>query len=133
MLDRDDWQASADSGWDEHDVTIFGDRFTRVDVSTVAENHGGNKRLLCARLSSHWTLLGKVFLWTVVGLVALFLAVTNRALWALSAWLLVALTTAYLHLRAHRTLRLGVGLLDVTAQQIGLVKLNAPKKFVKHN
>src|SRR5437879_5398534 len=33
VLDRDDWQASADSGWDEHDVTIFGDRFTRVDVS----------------------------------------------------------------------------------------------------
>jgi hypothetical protein len=131
LLERDQWQASADSGWDEHDVTIHGDRFTKVVVNTVCENHGGNKRLLQARLSTHWTLLAKVFLWTVVGLVALFLVVTNRALWALSAWLLVALTTAYLHLRAHRTLRLGLGLLDVTAEQVGLIKLDAAKKFEK--
>ena len=131
VLDRDDWQASADSGWDEHDVTIFGDRFTRVDVSTVAENHGGNKRLLRAKLSARWTLLGKVFLWTVVLLVALIVFVTSHALWALSAWLLVAVVTAYLHLRAHRTLRLGVALLDLTAQEMKLIKLSAPRRFEK--
>jgi hypothetical protein len=131
LLERDQWQASADTGWDEHDVTVHGDRFTKVVINTVSENHGGNKRLLRARLSARWTLLGKVFLWTVVGLVALFLVVTSHALWALSAWSLVALVAAYLHLRAHRTLRLGLGLLDVTAQEVGLMKLDAPKKFVK--
>ncbi|HUK81413.1 MAG TPA: glycosyltransferase [Verrucomicrobiae bacterium] len=131
LLERDQWQASADSGWDEHDVTIHGDRFTKVVVNTVSENHGGNKRLLCARLSARWTLLGKVFLWSVVGLVALFLVMTNHAQWALSAWLLVAAVATYLHLRAHRTLRLGLGLLDVTAEEIGLIKLDAPRKFEK--
>jgi len=131
VLDRDDWQASADSGWDEYDVKIFGDRFTRVDVHTVAENHGGNKRLLRAKLSAHWTLPGKVFLWTVVLLVALFVFVTSHALWALSAWLLVAAVTVYLHLRAHHTLRLGIALLDLTAQEMKLIKLTAPKKFDK--
>jgi O-antigen biosynthesis protein len=131
VLDRDDWQASADSGWDEHDVSVFGDRFTRVDVSTVAENHGGNKRLLRAKLCARWTLLGKVFLWTVVSLVALFVFVTGHVLWALSAWLLVAVVTVYLHLRAHRTLRLGIALLDLTSQEMKLIKLDAPKKFVK--
>jgi hypothetical protein len=34
-------------------------------------------------------------------------------------------------LRAHRTLRLGIALLDLTAQEMKLVKLDAPKKFVK--
>lgn len=131
LLDRDNWQASADSGWDEFDVTVLGDRFTKVVISTVSENHGGEKRLLRARLSARWTLLGKLLLWAVVAFVALFVLVTSHAWWALTAWLLVAATAAYLHLRAHRTLRLGLGLLDITAQQMGLIKLDAPKKFVK--
>ncbi len=131
LLERDKWQASADSGWDEHDVNIHGDRFTKVVVNTVCENHGGDKRLLRARLAARWTLQAKVLLWVIVGLVALFLVVTSHAWWALSAWLLVAGTAGYLHLRAHRTLRLGIALLDVTAQEMKLTKLSAPKKFVK--
>ncbi|MEI6084342.1 MAG: glycosyltransferase [Verrucomicrobiota bacterium] len=158
QLDENQWQASTDSGWDEYDVTIFGDRFTKVVVNTVAENHGGNKRLLRARLSARWTLLGKVFFWAVVAFVALFVFVmqhtvpgaveilsgnTSRqaviitsstnpaALWALSAWSLVIITIGYLHLRARRTIRLGIALLDLTAQDLKLTKLDAPKKFVK--
>jgi glycosyltransferase involved in cell wall biosynthesis len=131
VLDRDHWQARSDSGWDEYDVTIYGDRFTEVRVKTVSENHGGNKRLLRGRLSAHWTVLGKLFLWTVVALVAIFLAVVAHALWALSAWSLVVLVAVYLHLRAYRTLRLGTALLDMSAQELGLIKLTAPKKFQK--
>lgn len=131
LLERDQWQASADSGWDEHDLTIHGDRFTKAVVNTVSENHGGNKRLLRGRLCARWTLMAKVLLWMVVGLVGLFLVVTSHAWWALSAWLLVAVVGAYLHLRAHRTLRLAIALLDVTAQQMGFTKLDAPRKFEK--
>jgi glycosyltransferase involved in cell wall biosynthesis len=135
VLDRDHWQSSADSGWDEFDVTIFGDRFTKVLVHTVAENHGGNKRLLRARLSGHWTLLGQVFFWVTVMLTALIAFVTyhltKHYLWALPSWLLVAGVTGYLHLRTRRTVRLGLALLDLTAQEMKLTKLSAPKKFVK--
>ena len=131
LLERDRWQVRADSGWDEHDLTIHGDRFTKAVVNTVSENHGGNKRLLRGRLCARWTLLAKVLLWMVVGLVALFLVVTSHALWALSAWLLVAIAAGYLHLRAHRTLRLAIALMDVTAQQMGFAKLDAPRKFEK--
>ena len=59
LLDRDQWQARTDSGWDEFDLTIYGDRFTRVDVKTVAENHGGEKRLLRAHLKGGWTSSGR--------------------------------------------------------------------------
>ncbi len=123
ILERDGWQASADSGWDEFDVTIYGDRFTEVVVHTVSENHGGPKRLLRARLSGHWTLLAKVWLWAAVALVAFFVAVTSRVEWAHYAWLLVVLVTLSLHLRARRTMRLGLGLVDLAAQQTGLSKL----------
>lgn len=123
VLEHDGWQANADSGWDEFDVTIHGDRLTKVVVHTVCENHGGMKRLLRVRLSAHWTLLGKVWLWTVVALVVFFMAATSHALWALPSWLLVVIMTGFLQLRAQRTLRLGLGLVDLTAQQMGLTKL----------
>ena len=131
VLDRDQWQASSDSGWDEFDITIFGDRFTKVVVNTVAENHGGNKRLLRARLSGHWTLLGQVFFWAVVALVAVVIFVTKHNPWSSLTGILLLLTVGYLHLRTRRTIRLGIALMDLTAQEIKLTKLNAPKKFVK--
>jgi hypothetical protein len=123
ILERDGWQASTDSGWDEFDVTIYGDRFTEVVVHTVCENHGGPKRLLRARLSAHWTLLAKVWLWAAIALVAFFVAIVSHVAWAGCAWLLVVLVTLVLHLRARRTMRLGLGLVDLAAQQTGLSKL----------
>ena len=66
--DRDQWQSRTDSGWDEFDVTIFGDRFSKVVVKTVSENHGGEKRLLRARLDAGWTLRGKISLFVSIGI-----------------------------------------------------------------
>ncbi len=132
-LDREQWQTSTDSGWDEYDLTINGDRFTKVTVHTVSENHGGNSRILRARLAAGWTLPGKMLLWAVVALVVMFVFVSSHAVWSIPiwwtmlSWLLVAVTASYLHLRAHRTLRLGLGLLELTAQQLGLTKLDAKK------
>src|SRR4029077_11377637 len=60
VLDRDQWQSRADSGSGEFDVTIYGDRFSKVLVKTVSQNHGGEKRFFRARLDGGWTLLGKM-------------------------------------------------------------------------
>jgi glycosyltransferase involved in cell wall biosynthesis len=122
-LERDGWQANADSGWDEFDVTIHGDRLTKVVVRTVCENHTGSKRLLRTRLSTHWTLLAKVWFWSVVTLVAAFQTLAlSEWWWAPLAWVLIALMTLWLHARARRTLRLGLGLMDLTAHQLNLTK-----------
>ena len=71
----------------------------------------------------------------MVSFVALFVFVTQHTAphpwWVFSAWLLVAVATGYLHLRARRTIRLAIALLDLTAQEIKLIKLEAPRKFVK--
>jgi GT2 family glycosyltransferase len=131
LLDRDRWQARPDSGWDEYDVTIYGDRFSKAEVKTVCENHGGNKRLLRGHLRSSWTLLGKMTFWIVTGGALLFVGLSNYQVWALPVLALVPLIAAYLHLRARRTLRLGIALLDLTGQELKLAKLDAPKKFVK--
>ena len=106
-----------------------------MTVNTVAENHGGNKRLLRARLHAGWTFVAKVFFWSVVSFVALVIFITQHTAphpwWVFLAWLLVAIAVGYLHLRARRTIRLGIALLDLTAQEMKLIKLDAPRKFVK--
>ena len=146
LLDRDQWQSRTDSGWDEYDVTIFGDRFSKVVVKTVSENHGGEKRLLRARLSAGWTLRGKISLFVI----ALIMCIVARLWWSIMlpvaripVWMLwtftmlplgfIGLWVGYLYLRARRSLRLATALLDLCARQVGLIKLTAPKKFVKPN
>jgi len=144
LLDRDQWQSRADSGWDEFDVTIYGDRFSKVLVKTVSENHGGEKRLLRARLEGGWTLLGKISFVVIVASMclaarlwwALALPSSQVPLWAL--WgvtilplILIGIWAGYLHLRARRSLRLAVALLDLCAKQLNLIKLSVPRKFVK--
>jgi hypothetical protein len=144
LLDRDQWQARTDSGWDEFDVTIYGDRFTRVDVKTVAENHGGEKRLLRAHLEGGWTFLGKMSFFAM----AVCMCLAARLWWSLALpragvplWMLWGLTVfplaliglwaGYLELRTRRSVRLATTLLDLCAKQLQLIKLGAPKKFVK--
>jgi len=144
LLDRDQWQSRSDSGWDEYDVTIFGDRFSKVVVKTVSENHGGEKRLLRARLEAGWTLRGKISLFVIT----LAMCITARLWWSIMlpvsqvpVWMLwtftvlplfsIGLWGGYLYLRARRSLRLATALLDLCAKQVGLIKLTAPKKFVK--
>jgi hypothetical protein len=144
LLDRDQWQSRTDSGWDEFDVTIFGDRFSKVLVKTVSENHGGEKRLLRARLDAGWTLRGKIslFVTTLVMCItarlwwSIMLPVTQVPVWMLWTFtlvplLLIGLWVGYLYLRARRSLRLATALLDLCAKQVGLIKLDVPKKFVK--
>lgn len=141
-LDRDRWQARQDSGWDEYDVTIYGDRFSKVEVKTVSENHGGNKRLLRCHLRAGWTLLAKITFWVV----AIFLGLTARTIWAImlpppvvpqwALWALplapaalVFLCAAFLHQRARHSMRLGMALLELCAQDLGLIKLKSDKKL----
>jgi O-antigen biosynthesis protein len=147
LLEREGWQSISDSGWDEFDVTIYGDRFTKSVVRTVAENHGGNKRLLRGQLMGRWTLFGRASLCLVAGAMVL----TSRLLWTLllpmneSSWwawwglwlaaaaplMMIPIWGAYLRHRTRRTLRLSAALLDIAAQELNLIKLKRPKKFVK--
>lgn len=131
LLDRNRWQAHPDSGWDEYDVTIYGDRFSKVEVKTVSENHGGDKRLLRVQLRASWTLLGKITFWAVTSAVILFVGLSNYWIWTLPVMMLIPLIAGYLHLRARRTLRLGMALLDLTAQTLKMVKLEAARRFVQ--
>jgi len=113
-------------------------------VKTVSENHGGERRLLRARLEAGWTLRGKISFFAI----ALAMCLAARLWWSIMlpvaqvpVWMLwsvmilpllaIVLWGGYLYLRARRSLRLAVALLDLCANRLKLIKLKAPKKFVK--
>ena len=90
------------------------------------------------------TLRGKIslFVTTLVMCIAarlwwsIMLPVTQVPVWmlwmfTLVPFLLIGLWGGYLYLRARRSLRLATALLDLCARQVGLIKLTAPKRFVK--
>ena len=128
ILDRDRWQAHIDSGWDEYDVCIYGDRLSRVFVQTVAENHGGQKRLLRVKLTANWTFLAKVGFAQTVGLALIIRNLTADFPWAPAFLIVIPLVALYFHLRTRRTMRLGIALMDYTARELGLTRLEPRKE-----
>ncbi len=131
LLDRDRWPVRVDSGWDEFDLEIYGDRFSKVSLQTVAENHGAEKRMIRGKLSAQLTLFARLSLLLLVAALALVLGLSRHAVWTLPLFASIPLFLGYLHLRTKRTLRLGLALLDMTALELGLSKLDQPKKFEK--
>jgi hypothetical protein len=45
LLETEDWRYSADTGWKEWDVQIYGNQFWSITVRSVTEYHGGPKCL----------------------------------------------------------------------------------------
>jgi hypothetical protein len=124
FLDNNRWESMTDSGWDEFDVTIYGDRFSQVLVKTVSEHHGGNKVLLRARLTPKWTLSTRIMICLFAIMVCFSFALTARPqVTTLLSVLLALMSGVYLHSRKCRTLRLVAGMFDLTARQRNWTKL----------
>ncbi len=126
LLERDRWPTRVDSGWDDYDVCIYMDRASRVRIKTVAENHGGTSRRLRVRLSAGWTLLSKVYFALLMAVALALRNIYADYQWAPAFLLTIPLFAWYLEHRAIRTLRLGVALMDYTARELGLTKLDKP-------
>ena len=52
LLETEGWRYSADTGWKDWDVQIYGNQFWSITVSTVTEYHGGPKCLTRVHLGS---------------------------------------------------------------------------------
>lgn len=50
VLETEDWRYSADTGWKNWDVQIYGNQFWSISLGTVTEYHGGPKCLTRVRL-----------------------------------------------------------------------------------
>src|SRR5438477_556083 len=66
-LEAEGWQHKTDTGWSDHDVEIFGSRWSRMRLATVTEELGQGKRIFRSRLKANWSLPARIVFWSACG------------------------------------------------------------------
>jgi hypothetical protein len=66
-LDKDGWEIKLDTGWNDHDAEVYGQRWARLRLTTVAEYFPGGKTMIRCRLLANWSLRARLFFWTLLG------------------------------------------------------------------
>ena len=67
QLDQQGWPNKSDAGWSDHDVEIYDNRWTRLQLTTVVEEHPRDRQLVRCRLRARWALRTKVAFWSLCG------------------------------------------------------------------
>ncbi len=123
-LDRQGWPNRADIGWSDYDVEIYDTRWSKLQLTTVAEDHPGGKQLIRCRLRPRWSLKAKLGFWLLCGLELVVLGFV--ASWQPWLWLLLLtlpLFAAFLHREGRDLQSLMVVLLDQLARDWKLSKV----------
>ena len=104
-LEKKGWQHRVDGGWNNYDVEIFGTRWSRLQLTTVAELYSGGKQMLRCRLRPAWTFLARVVfcLLTAASLILVGL-LGGRWPWLNLVWISLPAFVWWLHVE-HRTLQ----------------------------
>jgi glycosyltransferase involved in cell wall biosynthesis len=123
-LEAQGWHHRTDSGWNNFDVEVYGSRWSRLQLTTVAEAHKDGKQLIRCRLRPSWTLLAQTVFGALLGLELLVIGFVGPTIHWL--WLLL-LTLPLFVWRQHKEKRdlqriIAVFLGDV-AKQLGLTKI----------
>ncbi len=66
-LDQQGWPHKTDIGWSDYDVEVHDSRWSKLQLTTVAEEHPQDKQLIRCRLRSRWALRGRVTFWALCG------------------------------------------------------------------
>jgi glycosyltransferase involved in cell wall biosynthesis len=118
------WSHKTDAGWSDFDVEIYGGRWCKLQLTTVAEGPGDHT--IRCRLRTRWTLPARVGFWALLGLELLVIGVGSaqfRWLWLLL--LSVPGLLWWLSRRQHDLRRIVAVFLDKVAEQLKLKKIGA--------
>ena len=66
-LDQQGWPNKSDIGWSDYDVEVYDTRWSKLQLTTVAEEHPESKQLIRCRLRVRWALRARVAFWTLGG------------------------------------------------------------------
>jgi glycosyltransferase involved in cell wall biosynthesis len=123
-LDQKGWPKRSDIGWSEYDLEIYGSRWSHLQLTTVAEDHPGNRQMIRCRLQTTWSLAAAILFWSGLSLELLGIGLAGS--WRPWSWLLL-LTMAlavWLLWRDQRNLRsMIVVFLDELARDHNLKKV----------
>ncbi len=117
-LEAEGWPHKPDAGWDEFDVEIYASRWSRLQLTTVAEAVERGHQLFHCRLNAGWSLLAKVLFWSASGLELLLIGLVAHALpWLWMLLLTLPLLGLYFESEKRTLQRLIVAFLDEVAKQ----------------
>jgi glycosyltransferase involved in cell wall biosynthesis len=123
LLEDEGWNYSADTGWKDWDVQIYGNKFWSVSVRTVTEYHGGPKCLTRVQLRYHavaTTILINALILAVLLYRQAFTAHTGLDIvW----WVLYAVLLAAFAWRARRLKRRVADLVIHAAQSCEMMRV----------
>jgi len=126
-LNREGWPHRADAGWSDHDVEIYGGRWARLQLTSVAEDHPKNRQKIRCRLRPRWSLQARVAFWSLLGLELLVIGVFGRTFPWLWLLLLTLPVFVWFLAREKRNLQSLVAVwLDGVAQPLGMLKVTPP-------
>ncbi|TAL01170.1 MAG: glycosyltransferase [Verrucomicrobia bacterium] len=125
-LNRQGWPHRSDIGWSEFDAELYGNRWSNVQLTTVSEDHPGNRQMIRCRLRGRWSLQAKVIFWSLFGLEALVTSYFSNWLNWLGLLLLTLPALAYfLHRQKRKQQSLVVVFLDQLAEKWRMIKITA--------
>ena len=127
-LAQQGWVSRTDAGWNNYDVEIFANRWVRLQLVTVLEQHKQGARLIRCRLRPAWSLLAGVSVGGLVAVALIFLGLLNHSLaWWFFFALMVTSLLLYLQLEQHKMQRMFAGFLDQVAKELRFLKLRPTK------
>jgi hypothetical protein len=88
-LGEDGWQTKLDTGWDDHDAEIYGRRWARLRLTSVAEGPAGGQVIIRCRLKAQWSLRAKLLFWALIAAEVISIALLHR----MQPWLWMMLLT----------------------------------------
>jgi hypothetical protein len=123
-LDQQGWPNKSDIGWSDYDVEVYDTRWSKLQLTTVAEEHPRTKQLVRCRLRARWALRARVAFWSLCGFELLVCGFVGPRL----PWLWLLLLTLPLFVwflrREQRNLRSMIAvLLDELAKEWRLTKV----------
>jgi len=123
-LERTNWPHKEDTGWNDYDIEVFGNRWSRVQLTVAMEQLAGDNRIFRWRVKSFWSLAAKLSFWTAFGFELLVVGIVAREepwLWMLL--LTIPLFGLFLEQEKRSLHRMVAAILDTVARQKSMTPL----------
>jgi hypothetical protein len=66
-LEQQGWPNKPDVGWSDYDVEIYDTRWSKLQLTTMAEEHPQDKQLIRCRLRARWAPRTRLAFWSLCG------------------------------------------------------------------
>jgi hypothetical protein len=131
-LDQQAWPTRSDIGWSDYDVEVYDTRWSKLQLTTVAEEHPQSKQLIRCRLRARWAPRARLAFWVLCGFDLLMCGfVGPRLPWLWLLMLTLPLFVWFLHREQRNLQSMIVVFLDNLAKEWRLIKVPGPESKVQ--